>query len=298
MELRHIRYFLAVAEELHFRRAAELVHVAQPALSQQIRQLEEELQVVLFERSHRKVLLTPAGKVFYERAKVLMENTKLAVQEAQRVDRGEAGNLTLGFVSSAALGVLPLALRQFQARLPSARLVLKELGPDDQIDCLLRGQLDLGLLHAELKGDDLHTKVVSRERFIVALPHTPEFARMRRVDLRRLADETTILPIRHAAHGYYEYVLSAYQQAGVVPARIMHTRLIQTGLMLVAGGLGVSLVPESFARHLQVRGVIYRPLLIQPPQLELLAVWRRDNPSPLLARFVEELPMMERSIGT
>lgn len=297
MELRHIRYFLAVAEELHFRRAAERVHVAQPALSQQIRQLEEELQVVLFERSNRKVLLTPAGKVFYDRAKILMENTRLAIQEAQRVDRGEAGNLSLGFVSSAALDILPLALGHFQERLPSAHIVLKELGPDDQLDCLQRGQLDLGLFHAVLKGDDLRTKVVSRERFVVALPQTPAFVRMRRVDLRHLAEATTIMPIRHAAHGYFEYVLSAYQQAGVVPARIMHTRLIQTGLMLVAGGLGISLVPESFSRHMQVKGLIYRPLLTQPPLLELLAVWRHDNPSPLLARFVEELPVIDGAAG-
>jgi DNA-binding transcriptional LysR family regulator len=195
------------------------------------------------------------------------------------------------------MDILPLALKHFQAQVPSARLALKELGPDDQIDSLQRGQLDLGLLHAVLRGADFKTKVVSRERFIAALPKTPEFVRMRRADLRRLAEETTIMPVRHAAHGYYEYVLSAYQQAGVVPAQILHTRLIQTGLMLVAGGLGVSLVPESFSRHVQVEGLIYRPLLTQPPLLELLAAWRHDNASPLLARFVEELPVIDGAAG-
>ncbi|WP_306590218.1 LysR family transcriptional regulator [Geothrix sp. 21YS21S-4] len=293
MELRQIKYFLAVAEELHFRRAAEVVHVAQPALSQQIRHLEEELRVTLFERSNRKVLLTPAGKVFYERAKVLMENARAAMQEAQRVDRGEAGSLTLGFVSTAALDVIPAALKHFQTQAPSAQIVLKELGPDDQIDCLHRGQLDLGVLHAVLKDDDLRTQVLTRERFVAALPRTPEFTRMRRVDLRRLACETAILPIRHAAHGYYEFVLGAYSQAGVVPARILHTRLIQTGLMLVAGGLGVALVPESFSRNLQMKDLIYRPLLTHPPLLELIAVWRHDNASPLLARFIEELSTLD-----
>jgi DNA-binding transcriptional LysR family regulator len=287
MELRQLKYFLATAEELHFRRAAEIVHVAQPALSQQIHQLEEEIGVVLFERSNRKVSLTPAGRVFYERAKVVVDNAQKALQEARSIGRGDAGTLTIGFISTAAMAVLPSALRFIQDRLPSAEIELREMDPSHQIDALQAGQLDLGFTISEILDDEFSVRRIGREPLIAALPDLDRFTGLEQADLRELARETTITPNRHARRGYYETVTAAYRQAGVKPARIQCVRMIQTGLVLVGAGLGVSLVPACFD-HIRMNGVIYRPLADPVPAVEISAVWRNENRSPLLLKFIQE----------
>jgi DNA-binding transcriptional LysR family regulator len=287
MELRQLKYFLATAEELHFRRAAELVHVAQPALSHQIHQLEEEIGVVLFERNNRKVSLTPAGRVFFERAKVVVDNAQKALQEARSIGRGDAGTLTIGFISTAAMVVLPSALRFLQERLPSAEIELRELDPSHQIDALQVGQLDLGFTISEILDEEFSVRRVGREPLIAALPDLPRFRALEQADLRELAPETAILPSRHARRGYYETVTAAYRGAGVKPARIQCVRMIQTGLVLVGAGLGVALVPACFT-HIRMDGVIYRPLADPAPAVEISAVWRKENRSPLLLKFIQD----------
>ena len=293
MELRHLRYFVAVAEQLHFRHAAELVHVAQPALSQQIRQLEEEIGVTLFERSHHKVQLTPAGKAFYENAQRILNQTTQAVEQARKVEYGDAGTIRIGFVSTAAIAILPEAMKKLQAQVPMAEVELKELAAGEQIDGLYRDLIDIGFLHSQLTEDVLETMVVARERLIAAVPASCKLARERRVDIRDLASWTAILPARHGSAGFYEHVRMAYQAAGVLPERVHHTRLLQTGLLLVGAGVGVSLVPESF-KSIHVKGIVYKDLRVEPPLCELVAAWRRDNSSPLLKRFIHSL----RSIKT
>jgi DNA-binding transcriptional LysR family regulator len=288
MELRHLRYFIAVAEQLHFRHAAELVHVAQPALSQQIRQLEEEIGVKLFTRSHHKVQLTPAGKAFYERVQSILKQTGQAVTEARKVENGEAGTIRVGFVSTATISVLPEVIKIMKVEVPSADIELRELAPAEQIDGLYREQIDLGFVHAKLTEDLLETLTVQRERLILALPQAFASARSSRVDLREIASLTAIMPARHTSSGLYEQVMTAYQMAGVVPERVHYTRLLQTALLLVGAGIGVSVVPESF-RSIHVKGVVYRRFQVEPPLCELVAAWRRDNESPLLRRFVQEL---------
>lgn len=288
MELRHLKYFVAVAEELNFRRAAEVVHIAQPALSQQIKQLEDELGVALFVRSHHKVELTAAGKTFYASAQMILKEARQAVADARAVEQGEAGRITLGFVSSAAISVLPSLLAFIRSQLPRAEVELKELAPGEQIDALYHDKLDLGLFHAQLEDAAFETAVVSRERLIVALPSANRFARSKQIDLREVACGTVIIPARHATPGYFEHARSAFQAVGVMPERIYHTSLLQTGLLLVGAGLGISLVPESFQR-VKVQGVVYRPLAIASPTIDLIAAWRRDNTSPLLARIAKEI---------
>jgi DNA-binding transcriptional LysR family regulator len=289
MELRHLRYFVAVAEQLHFRHAAEIVHVAQPALSQQIRQLEEEIGVTLFERSHHKVRLTPAGKAFYENAQIILKQADQAVAKARKVEFGDAGTIRIGFVSTAAIRVLPDAVRKLQKQVPSAEVELNELAAGEQIDGLYREQLDIGFVHAKLSKDVLKTLVVARDRLMVAVPGSCKLAGRTRVDLKDLASWPAIMPAGHSSSGFYEQVRMAYQMAGVRPERVHYTRLLQTGLLLVAAGLGVSLVPESF-QSIHVRGVVYKKLQVEPPLCELVAAWRRDNPSPLLNRFIKNLP--------
>lgn len=281
MELRHLRYFVAVAEELNFRRAAEVVHIAQPALSQQIKQLEEEMGVTLFVRNHHKVQLTEAGQAFYVRAQTILQESQRAVQDARAVEHGEAGRLTIGFVSSAAINVLPRLLTQIREELPRADVELKELATGDQIEGLYQRTIDFGLFHADLDDELFETAIVTRERLIVALPATNKFALNDQIDLRALAQETVIMPARHANTGFFEQARSAYQSVGLMPERIYHTNLLQTGLLLVGAGLGISLLPESF-QTIQVRGVVYRPLATISPTIDLIAAWRRDNPSRLL----------------
>ncbi len=290
MELRQIRYFVAVAEELHFRRAAELVHVAQPALSQQIRQLEEEIGAALFERTHHKVQLTSAGKAFYARAQTILKDARQAITDARAAERGDAGTITIGFVSSAAISVLPGVLRHIREHMPLADVQLRELAVGDQIECLYRKTIDLGFLHAKLEEKAFETMIVTRERLMVALPNDNVFANCRLVDLKKLEGETVIIPARHSTSGYFERVRAVYQSAGILPERIHHTNLLQTGLLLVGAGLGISLVPESFKR-IRVKGVVYRHLTASAPTIDLLAVWRRDNNSQLLARITAELQL-------
>ena len=291
MELRHLRYFIAVAEQLHFRHAAELVHVAQPALSQQIRQLEEEIGVTLFERSRHKVSLTPAGKAFYENAQRILKQADQAVTQARKVELGDAGTIRIGFVSTAAIRVLPDAMKKLQAQVPLAEVQLNELAAGEQIDGLYRDLIDIGFLHAQLKEEVLKMMVVAREHLIVAVPAKCKLAGSRRVDIKDLASWTAIMPAGHTSAGFYEQVRMAFQMAGVRPERVHYTRLLQTGLLLVAAGVGVSLVPESF-QSIHVKGVVYKKLLVEPPLCELVAVWRRDNASPLLNRFIKNLPIL------
>lgn len=286
MELRHLRYFIAVAEQLHFRHAAELLHVAQPALSQQIRQLEEEIGVTLFERSRHGVRLTPAGKAFYEKAQSILRNANEAVVEARKAERGDAGTIRIGFVSTAAITVLPEAVRKLQAAVPEAEIVLRELSAGEQIDGLYSEQIDIGFLHAKLSEHVLETMVVARDRLVLAVPGSSELATKRRVDLKKMMSWTAIMPARHTSSGFYEHVQMAYQMAGVVPERVHYTRLLQTGLLLVGMGIGASIVPEAF-KAIHIKGVVYKKLLVEPPPSELMAAWRRDNASPLLSRFLE-----------
>lgn len=288
MELRHLRYFVAVAEELNFRRAAEVVHIAQPALSQQIKQLEEEMGVTLFARTNHKVQLTEAGQAFYLRAQAILQETQRAVQDARAVECGEAGRLTIGFVSSAAIHVLPTFLHQLRTARPQAEIELKELAPGEQIDDLYNHKLDLGLFHANLEDSLFETALVTRERLIAALPTENAFAHRDIIELRELARETVILPARHATPGYFELTRSAFQAVGLMPERIYHTNLLQTGLLLVGAGLGVSLLPESF-QNIQVRGVIYRQLADAAPTIDLIAAWRRDNSSRLLGWLTAQI---------
>jgi DNA-binding transcriptional LysR family regulator len=223
VELRHLRYFVAVAEQLHFRHAAEIVHVAQPALSQQIKQLEEEIGVTLFERSHHKVCLTPAGKAFYENAQRILKQADQAVEKARKAEFGDAGTIRIGFVSTAAIRVLPDAMKKLQKQVPLAEVELNELAAGEQIDGLYREQLDVGFVHAKLSQDVLKTMVVARDRLIAAVPASCKLAGCMRIDLKDMASWTAIMPAGHSSSGFYEQVRMAYQMAGVRPERVHYT---------------------------------------------------------------------------
>jgi len=286
VDLRQMRYFLAVAEQLHFRRAAEILHLSQPSLSHQIQQMEEELGVKLFERTNRKVLLTPAGNAFLPRVRNILQSMNDAVQEVGRVDQGLAGVLTISFVSTALVGVLPSAIKKLQMQAPGVELQLKECEPKDQIASILHGTTDIGFMHAKLDDVQLATMVIQRDELVVALPS--EVQEDGPVNLHNYIQYAAIMPSPFTAFGFYNHVQRAYHQVGLTPSKIIYTNLIVGGINLVAAGMGIALVPASF-QNIQVRGVIYRPLMTPPPAVKLLAVWRRNSTSRLLQRFLDIL---------
>lgn len=287
MELRQIRYFLAVAETLHFHQAAAKLHLSQPSLSLQISQLEEELGFPLFERTRRRVVLTPAGMELVPRFRQMLVDLTDAVQHAQRTHQGLAGQLVIGFISSAMAGALPKALRTFQSQVPEVTLELQESSPEEQIQGLLKGTVDVAFIHADMDDEGLSTLTVQSDTLIMALPQNiaPEAAA---VDLADYAHHASIMPAPFRAFGIFAHIQRAYQMAGVVPAKILHTNLIIGGINSVSSGIGIALVPSIF-RNVQIPGVTYRDLTQQLPPIRLHAVWRRDDSSRQLLRLIEIL---------
>jgi DNA-binding transcriptional LysR family regulator len=294
MELRHLRYFRAVAEERHFGRAAARLHMAQPPLSQQIRQLEDELGVTLLRRSTRKVELTAAGEAYLERVRAILSAVAAAGEEAQRIDAGLEGRLVVGCVGSATYSLLPALARALREELPGVDFAFRgEMLVPDQARALRSGSIDLALLRPPLDDADLAVRVLRRERLIVALPEGHRLASRQRVRLADLREEDLVV---HAGHGrsvMYDAVVDLCRGAGFEP-RIRH-EVAETSTLVtfVAAGLGVALVPEPVAA-LGVAGATYRPLAARQARVDLAVATRRDDDGAALART---LAVLERQVA-
>ena len=285
MELRHLRYFVAVAEELHFRRAAERLHISQPPLSQQIRALEAELGVQLLERDRRSVSLTAPGAVFLREARDILAAVEAAAEAARSVARGEAGRLALGFVGSAMHGALPGVLRAHRRAFPDVQLVLSELPTAGQLEALMTGRLDVGVIRPPVREPGLAFETIHTEPVVVALPEDHPLAARRKVALAELVGEPFVLLARREAPGLHESLVQAMADAGGVPHVVQEAREMQTVVGVVAAGLGVSLVPASVGAD-EHRGVAYRPVAGEAPTVALALAWRPDDRSPVLAAFL------------
>jgi DNA-binding transcriptional LysR family regulator len=275
-ELRHLRYFVAVAEELHFGRAARRLGIAQPPLSQQIRQLEERLGVSLFSRTSRQVALTPAGEALLRGARRALAEVGLATAAARRAATGETDALRVAYTDSAALSVLPGAIRRFRDALPSVHLDLVEGSTAAQVDAVVRDLVDLAVVRGPVVQPALRTEVVLRESFLVALPESHPLAGLADIELRALAGEPMVLFPRHLAPEFHDTIVALCRAADFTPLIEYEGAEYQTILSLVAAGLGVSLVPRSVG-NLQRRGVVYRPIPDAPPRAEIAAVYRAEN---------------------
>jgi DNA-binding transcriptional LysR family regulator len=284
MEMRQLRYFLAVAEHMHFTRAAERLHLSQPALSQQIRMLEEEIGVRLLERSKRRVQLTPAGMAFRARAKAALDAAAEAVSDARMAERGEAGFISIGFVTTAAVAVLPRLLDEFCTRFPRVAVELRELEPGAQMEALEQNRVTFGFSSVPSALPSLESKLLVQERLLVALPSRHPAARGASVNLKDLAQERFLLPPRGLLSGIHEGIMAACHRAGFEPRSIQPIKLAETAVCLVARNLGIALVPESF-RSLKVSGVVYRSLTHEVPLIRLYAIRRRQSESPLADNF-------------
>jgi DNA-binding transcriptional LysR family regulator len=286
MELRHLRYFIAVAEELHFSRAAARLHIAQPPLSQQIKQLEAELHTQLLWRTKRRVELTVAGEAFLEEARKTLVQAEHAARVAQSIGAGETGQVQLGFVDSALPGFLPRLLRGFRERHPDVQIVLHELTSGQQIEALKRAEIQLAVLRPTRAGAQVAFHEIGSEGLLVALPAEHRLAELEKVPVEELEHEGWVLFPRLVSPGLHDHLVGICRKAGFVPRVVQEGREGHTIVGLVGAGVGISLVAESMS-HLGAAGVVYRPLRVPVTRLPMSVAWRRDERARVVHSFVE-----------
>ncbi|MEV7573586.1 LysR family transcriptional regulator [Pseudarthrobacter sp. NPDC089323] len=283
MELRQLRYFLVVADELHFGRAAERLHITQPPLTVAVKGLERELGVQLFDRTTRRVTLTAAGEAFRDRARAAVAELDAAAGDVADVAAGKSGKVKVGFVSSASYTTVPEALRAFRLHRPRVDLVLHPLTSGEQIEQLLDGDLDVGLVRDPGDVPGLHLELLSTEDLVAVIPENHPLARQEEIRPEDLQGEPMILFPYRLMPGFVSRVLRLFEPLAVPPAVVQQAIHQETVLGLVAAGLGMSVLPESVERF-QMPGVTTRRLAGRP-QTEL-HVARPLHPSPVVDDFV------------
>jgi DNA-binding transcriptional LysR family regulator len=297
MELRQLRYFVAVAEDLHFGHAAQRLRIAQPALSRQIQALEKELLVQLLFRNRRRVQITPAGQVFLDRARLILARAEDAVLAVQRASGGVSGSLNLGFVGSATYDVLPSVLRAFRQAAPHVNLTLSEMTAHAQLDGLIEKRIDIGLLRLPAKTEGIVFRRISREPLYVAMPSSHQLAQLPALRMSALAEEPFVLYPDHPRPSWTEFVIGLCQQAGFRPTIVQRTIEIQTTLSLVAAGIGVTIVPKCVG-NIQRKEVVFRRLTGVRARTELLAACREHDSSPVVQTFLKVLARRARNQRT
>ena len=286
-DLRQLRQFIAVAERLHFGRAAAALHISQPPLSRSIQDLEAKLGAKLLERSRRKVELTAAGAWYLDEARQVLARLERAGRSMAERSAGGTGALRIGFVTIADYSVLPGLLSRFKAAHPGVSLALRELVTESQLEALGAGDLDLGFVLPPLPARDVDSIAVNREPLVVALPGRHALARERGpLGVRALAEEPFVMVPANLARGLSDVVLGVCARAGFAPRIAQEAVQMQTVVSLVSSGLGVAIVPASLL-NLRRSGVVYRPVRDRHPRIELRLAWRRDARSVPLARFVD-----------
>lgn len=289
MELRHLRYFVAVAREGHITRAAEKLHIAQPPLSQQIKALEAEIGAALFLRHPRGVALTDAGRAFLADTEAILASAEHAAERARRTARGETGRIAVGFTTSAPFHPLVArAIREYRTTRPQVSFVLEESSSGDLLAGLRAERLDIAFIRSGLADpQDLAVHPLLEEDMAAALPRGHRLARRPKLTLRDLAEETFILYRRPDGRGLYDVIIAACTAAGFSPQVGQEAPRIVSTLNLVAAGLGVTIVPASLSR-LPLEGVSYRPLVGRPAlKVPLSLACRGDERSAATLGFVE-----------
>jgi DNA-binding transcriptional LysR family regulator len=287
MELRHLRYFLVLGEELHFRKAAKRLGISQPPLSMQIRDLEEEIGVRLFHRTSRRVELTNAGLSFFQDVRSLMESLNQSVYKAKQVQSGMMGRLNIGFIGMVMDGFLATLLRKFKDQYPGTVISLNELSSNDQIEKIKSGEIDIGFLHLhKRKLHGMKTRNVLRSRYLLAVHNGHRFSKRKQVSLGELDGENIIMYPRDIQPFLYDDFMDCFSGAGCKP-NISHESDVQkTSLLLVATGMGITFAPaflkESFNQEIQYIKV-KEPL----PEIHIKAVWNSNIKSTILNKLVQ-----------
>jgi DNA-binding transcriptional LysR family regulator len=297
-ELSQLRCFVAVAEELHFGRAAARLNMTQPPLSRQIQILERVLDVVLLERSNRTVKLTPAGQSVLAEARRLLKLAESAALLAKRVANGKAGSINIGFTATSAYSYVPQLVAACRRELPDVEVALKEMVSGDQLKRLDSGEIDIGLLRPPIPRGSLSAFRVTAEPLIAAVPSGHALARAETVALEELASEPFIMYAPYEARYFHDLLVELFSRAGLVPNYVQHLAQIHSILAMVHSGVGVALVPEA-AVNLHFSGVALRQVdLPRQRPAELFFVSREDNDNPLVpivAALAKELPALGRS---
>ena len=288
IELRHMRYFLVVAQELHFRKAAEKLFISQPGLSKQIKLVEEELGVVLFERNNRKVVLTKVGEFLKEEFTVHLKTIANTLENAKLIQDGKKGALKIGYVGSAMQDVIPNLLIQFENKNPDILYDLREMDNSNQIEDLLAFDLDIGFVRLERIPEALESKVILKENFCLVLPENHPLDKHNFKDLNQLKDDSFILFDAKYSASYYEKVMQIFDDCGFVPS-ISHNTIHSSSIFkLVENAFGVSIVPESLAKK---RGYKIKFINLDNVQQKttLSVVWNNNNNNLILKNFLEFL---------
>jgi DNA-binding transcriptional LysR family regulator len=294
MELRHLRYFVAVGEDQHYGRASRRLGVAQPALSRQIQDLENEIGFKLFDRMPRGVRLSAAGELFLEDARRILAKVGEATARAARVARGQSGTLRVGFTENASWhGVVPDSFRRFRQQQPDAELQIQPGASSEQLEAIRSGRLDAGFVNFMPKADpDLDQLAVAVQHVELAVPKRHPLAKLKKLRLRNLADAAFVWFPRIASPAFYDRLMHECYRGGLTSPRIVQEGLNEaTILSLVSTGLGVGWVLGS-ARWRCPRTVAILPVVDLHMPVSLALAWRRDNSSPLLARFIDEVRRM------
>ncbi|MFJ8511770.1 LysR substrate-binding domain-containing protein [Lysinibacillus xylanilyticus] len=283
MDIRKMRYFMMVAEELNFSRAAERLRMAQPPLSQEIRKLEEELGVQLFHRTKRMVELTDAGRIFLEGSQQTLLQLERTIKETQLAAEGKIGSLIIGFVDSTEIVIE--VLNKFREHFPKIQLILREMTTEQQLKALYEKQIHIGFIRSKLNNGILTSEVCSEESLRLVLNQDHPFASLPEIPLRLLIDEPFILFPRHMGPNFYDLIISYFWDHGVSLNVVQEAIQMQTIVNLVATGMGVSVVPSSVESY-KHPGVIYKKIQETTPKVNLYVGWREDEKSAVVNHFL------------
>ena len=296
MELRHLRYFVVLAEELHFGRAARRLAISQPPLSVAIRQLEESVGAQLFERNSKAVRLTAAGDALRISAHTLLRDSEEALTEARHVAQGSAGRLRIGFVGAMLYRGLPQALKRFQAAHPAVRVTLTELNSGEQMAELLHGRMDVGFAHTRRVPSELQCRLLVSEPFVACLPAEHRLARKGKIAVADLREDSFVLFSRSASPDYHARILSICGDAGFWPEVRQEVRHWLAVVSLVTQGMGVALVPDAM-RHCALPGAVFRPLDGTLTPSEAYGIWPVGSRNPLVPRLLEAVAVGSGSLA-
>lgn len=284
IDLRQMELFVAVAEELHFGRAAARSGMSQPPFSQQIQRIERELGVALLHRTSRRVVLTPAGVTLLAEARELIARRELVVDAVRRTANGYAGTLRIGFSASSAVGVLPMIVRQIRSALPDVALQIDDRDGIDIASALRAGALDAAIVRRPFPATGIMVETVYRDSFVAVVPESHILAGYKRIWIGDLAGDDFILFPRNGAQGLYDTIIGLCSDAGFSPVIVQEASAWLSVVGLVEGGLGVTIAPALAARACP-RGVASIPIAETARRTELLLAYRRNDMNPLVARF-------------
>ncbi|NJL35940.1 MAG: LysR family transcriptional regulator [Leptolyngbyaceae cyanobacterium SM1_4_3] len=288
MEFRQLKYFIAVAEELHFGRAAESLHLSQPALSKQIQALEDSLEIQLLERTKQWVKLTAAGQKFLETARRVLRDVEEGIQVTRQVADGQIGKVRIGLTEATLFCLGGAILKTGRERYPQVDLILISGGTETHVEALRTHQIDIGFVYLPIREPSLYVDPLYEETYVAAVPTSHRLAKHKQIPLQALANEPLIFYPRSLAPVLYANFIKCCEQAGFVPNVVQEAELAQTRLGLAAAGAGITFVLKDM-QNLSAKGVVYRPLLGDFPALKLALARRQVESSPVVLEFLNVL---------